>query len=386
MGVLRDPSPTPSFCEDEPEDTAQEPIEEVPTPAGKPHPEPFRFTWLSKSPYIHSLSSDDEWPCSKSPDQQMCYCIHIKVMLGGRGGDQPPPSQAWNGLLVANMLQDGLNQWITEVVVIAPGEAILCFGRCSHKEGLPYGSARDVGFCLTGPLNWAGRRAHLEATAITVKEGQSATAVMEKRTKAWGPGCSHRLERKSWPPAHASWVDNWIQGLGEEESDEDLRADDSHTQWVITHSKWCRRQRVQGFPEALQEAHLPWGAKAQTWGVFEAPLNPWCWECPAIVTDQNRWGRGLRVKVNLPVFKDKKTKDAVTYCSWWWDVAIYCHLGWDDWHLLPYVFQSLQGFTGDLGRSLGKDATLSSVLQMLDEHYGVVKTSDALSKEFYGWS
>ena len=33
--------------------------------------------------------------------------------------------------------------------------------------------------------------------------------------------------------------------------------------------------------------------------------------------------RGLQVKVNLPMFKDEKTKDAVTYQSWQWDVAIF---------------------------------------------------------------
>ena len=62
-------------------------------------------------------------------------------------------------------------------------------------------------------------------------------------------------------------------------------------------------------------------------------------------------GRGLRVKVTLMIFKDKKMKDAVTYHSWWWDVAIFHCSGWDDQHLLPYVFRSLQGFPGDLARS-----------------------------------
>ena len=33
--------------------------------------------------------------------------------------------------------------------------------------------------------------------------------------------------------------------------------------------------------------------------------------------------RGLMVKVNLPIFKDEKMKDAVTYLSWWWDMAIF---------------------------------------------------------------
>ena len=51
--------------------------------------------------------------------------------------------------------------------------------------------------------------------------------------------------------------------------------------------------------------------------------------------------------------------------------------------MLPYVFWSLQGFPGDLARSLGKDTTLSDILQILDEHYGVVMTFDAPSKELY---
>ena len=34
-------------------------------------------------------------------------------------------------------------------------------------------------------------------------------------------------------------------------------------------------------------------------------------------------------------------------------------------------------------RSLSEDATLGNVLQMLDEHYDVMKIFDALSKELY---
>ena len=51
--------------------------------------------------------------------------------------------------------------------------------------------------------------------------------------------------------------------------------------------------------------------------------------------------------------------------------------------MLLYVFCSLQGFPGDLGRSLGKDTTLSDVLQTLDKHYCVVMTFSTLSKELY---
>ena len=51
--------------------------------------------------------------------------------------------------------------------------------------------------------------------------------------------------------------------------------------------------------------------------------------------------------------------------------------------MLLHIFQSLQGFPEDFARSLGKDATLTNALQMLDEHYGMVMTFDALSKELY---
>ena len=59
------------------------------------------------------------------------------------------------------------------------------------------------------------------------------------------------------------------------------------------------------------------------------------------------------------------------------------HSGWDDCHIFSYVFRSLQGFPGHLARSLDKEAILGDVLQMLDEHYGIVMTFDAISKELY---
>ena len=94
-------------------------------------------------------------------------------------------------------------------------------------------------------------------------------------------------------------------------------------------------------------------------------------------------GRYLWVKANLPTFRDEKSKDVVTYHSCQWDVAILCQSGWNDQHLLLYIFCSLQEFLGNLARSLGKDATLNVILQMLDEHYNVVMTFDTLRKELY---
>ena len=94
-------------------------------------------------------------------------------------------------------------------------------------------------------------------------------------------------------------------------------------------------------------------------------------------------GRDPWVNVNLPIFKHKNSKDVVTYHSQWWDVAIFHESGWVNQHMLPYIFCSLQGFLGDLARSLGKDATLNDVLQMLDKNYSVVMMFNTLSKELY---
>ena len=71
----------------------------------------------------------------------------------------------------------------------------------------------------------------------------------------------------------------------------------------------------------------------------------------------------------------------MTYHPWQWDIAIFHSLGWDDQHWLPYVFWLLQMFPGNLARSLGKVATLTNILQILDEHYGMVMMFDTLSKE-----
>ena len=65
------------------------------------------------------------------------------------------------------------------------------------------------------------------------------------------------------------------------------------------------------------------------------------------------------MKIDLPVFKDEDTMDAVTYQSWRWDLTV--ELVW----------------------SLGMDITLDDVLTMLAEHYNNVKALDALNQELF---
>ena len=86
--------------------------------------------------------------------------------------------------------------------------------------------------------------------------------------------------------------------------------------------------------------------------------------------------------VNLLIFEDEKTKDAVTYHSWEWDVAIFCCLGWNDQYLQPCL-PVIAGVPGRPARSLGEDATLSDILLKLDEHYGIVMMFNALSTELH---
>ena len=64
------------------------------------------------------------------------------------------------------------------------------------------------------------------------------------------------------------------------------------------------------------------------------------------------------MKINLPVFKDEDTKDAVTYQRWRWDLTMYQCAVCRDCTLLPYAIRSLQGYPGELVQSSGTDITL----------------------------
>ena len=77
---------------------------------------------------------------------------------------------------------------------------------------------------------------------------------------------------------------------------------------------------------------------------------------------RQHWEDRACMKINLPVFKDKDAKDAVTYQSWRWDLIVYQYAGCMDHTLLPYAIWSLQGYPGKLVQSSGMDITLDDVL------------------------
>ena len=89
------------------------------------------------------------------------------------------------------------------------------------------------------------------------------------------------------------------------------------------------------------------------------------------------------MKINLPIFKDKDAKNAMTYQSLRRDLTVYRHAGCRDCTLLPYAIRSLQGYPGKLVQSSGTDVTLDEVVTILDEHYNNVKALDALNQGLF---
>ena len=104
-------------------------IEEVSMQMGTSPNVPFRFTQLSKLPSVCTLSPEGGQAHSSTLDDQMHYCICIRVTLGQRVGDQPAPSHVWSVLLMTDMLQNYLKEQITEAITLALGKAILFFGK-----------------------------------------------------------------------------------------------------------------------------------------------------------------------------------------------------------------------------------------------------------------
>ena len=125
VGTQRDASPTSSSFGDELCSTGQHQIEEVASilsQMGTSPKMPYRLTL----PSMHSLSLEHQWAHSVTPHNWTHYCVHVRVTQGVGRGNQPLPFHTWNGLLIANILQEACNtDCITKDAVLAPGEAIL---------------------------------------------------------------------------------------------------------------------------------------------------------------------------------------------------------------------------------------------------------------------
>ena len=93
LGVQMDASPTLLSHGGELSDTAQDQIEEVAlmeevlSQMSESLRTPFRFIQLSRLPSVHSLSLECWWAYLTTPNDQMGYCVHVRVTLGEGRGD-----------------------------------------------------------------------------------------------------------------------------------------------------------------------------------------------------------------------------------------------------------------------------------------------------------
>ena len=76
-------------------------------------------------------------------------------------------------------------------MVLAPGEVILFLWKMIAQRGLPLVNARNVGFHLGGPVNWAGRKAQVDMMLSTCRKAIEPlqTPLWEREPRPGGPGC-----------------------------------------------------------------------------------------------------------------------------------------------------------------------------------------------------
>ena len=121
-------------------------------------------------------------------------------------------------------------------------------------------------------------------------------------------------------------IEEWMWGLGEDACTVEVRNNkvsnhrteqkNAHSQHLGRSRRWHKRQ---GGPWLLRDTSggsPSSGGGSSDWGSKQSSHQLTMMRGSRESNQAGRTGRGLRVKVNLPIFKDEKTKDAVTYHSW----------------------------------------------------------------------
>ena len=331
-----------------------------------------------------------EWPETR-------YCLEIWVTSTEGERATPPPPHAWQAPIVQDMVQDG-KVGLREAVLTGPGRVILFYRQWSFGEGLHLGKAQDTAFTLSGAISWIGKQAQLSTKPVSLGDGWRliTQTITEGHIKPRGPGHPHSILPASTPfNFHNADLSPWPVNLPPA-------------------AEWWEVPRLgpqPGHQEQGQVLWQGWDWGQRQWELWEAPS--WL---PTLSSDHGhesdrslvstsssvasmsersggsrhpchgQWPHrapGGHMKINLLVFKDEDTKDAITYQSWHWDLTVCCHAGCQDHTLLPYIIHSLQGYPGQLLRSSGVDISLDDVLTILDEHYSNVKTLNALNQELF---
>ena len=239
------------------------------------------------------------------------------------------------------MVWDG-KAGLTEVLVTGPGWAVLFYGQQSLGEGLSLGEAQDAAFMLSGTISWVGKWAQFSAKPASMGDGWQliTQAITEGHIKPRGPG--HPC---SIPPA--STLFNF--------HNQDLSPQPSS---ILVVAEWWEVPGHSPCPSHQEWGWVPWWGPdwdQRQWELWVAPpQSPLLSSDHRFESDRSSavtsssvtsmsersggsrhpccgwWSSretGGHMKINLVVFKDEDTKDAITYQSWCWDLLSIATLG-----------------------------------------------------------
>ena len=277
------------------------------------------------------------------------YCLEIWVTLTEELGAIPPPSHSWMAPLVEDMLCKA-RTGLTEAVVTGPGRAVLFYGRHLMGEGLMVDKARDAVFMFIGAGTWVGKLAYLTTNPMTIQEGRRAIpqAISDNRVKVRGPRHPHVNPQAQQP--------FWFNVL-RNSSPKDMPGDGGSDYQPSSHRpsrghkcnrKWRdQRPQLPRFPMPSPDC----GFQSERSLLLMVSSMSSRFD-HSDRSRHSRQGRGhqdeAHMKINLPVFKDKDAKDAVTYQGWRWDLTLYWLAGCRD-HTLTLCHQILAGLSWRTG-------------------------------------
>ena len=193
----------------------------------------------------------------------------------------------------------------------------------------------NTAFVLTGVGTWVGKPTYLAVDPLTIQEGQweIAQAVTECQIKARGPGHPCVNPSTLQPFRFNQQGDSPQKDTpGDATSDHQLLPQQPLRGW---NCNWHRKDQGVPPPQPTLPS-LDHGFESDRSSVSTALLM-------SSLSDRSEgsqhpwWGRQCGVarahmKINLPIFKDEDTKDAVTYQSRRWDLIVYHCPGCRDLH------------------------------------------------------
>jgi len=247
---------------------------------------------------------------------------------------------------------------LTEVQKVTDDTVILFFGSRANSQGITHPEAEAMSKALSGPTRWVGRPAEITFRPALVEEGRRRVAQRIKRHKSPGRTAPDESDLeaqgrpKRKPRKLAARFDTEASDTDASDEDPHSSAGDCSSAAETTDAESSRRRAGSRRNAPRRSRNAPRGQ-----------------------------GRP-KGKLRLPTFKDENVSTGVSYRQWRHDVKVAQQAGWPDAALLPEIHFSLSGTPGELARTLDPTtATVAQVLQLLDKHYGGVKSLDLLEAQ-----